>query len=193
MDVLKIDRSFTRDACDDSALLEAIVAMGESLGLVLIPEGIEEPEQADALRALGCRLGQGFLFGRPVPAEELVGVALRARGLALDPERPAFAGLLRQPPPDRRTAEGRLPGVGELDRERGRAAKGRRQLDLDRPAAPPRVRARGRGRLAVGDLGADAGAGRPGDRSAERQRRPAPPRARDAEARRVGGRAGPAG
>jgi diguanylate cyclase (GGDEF)-like protein len=77
MDVLKIDRSFTRDACEDSALLEAIVAMGESLGLVLIPEGIEEPEQADALRALGCRLGQGFLFGRPVPAEELVGVALR--------------------------------------------------------------------------------------------------------------------
>jgi diguanylate cyclase (GGDEF)-like protein len=78
MDVLKIDRSFTRDACEDSALLHAIVAMGESLGLVLVPEGIEEPEQADALRALGCRLGQGFLFGRPVPAEELSGVALRA-------------------------------------------------------------------------------------------------------------------
>ncbi|HET6547110.1 MAG TPA: EAL domain-containing protein [Solirubrobacter sp.] len=78
MDVLKIDRSFTRDACEDSALLQAIVAMGESLGLVLVPEGIEEPEQADALRALGCRLGQGFLFGRPVPADELSGVAVRA-------------------------------------------------------------------------------------------------------------------
>jgi len=77
MDVLKIDRSFTRDACEDSALLQAIVAMGESLGLVLVPEGIEEPGQAEALRALGCRLGQGFLFGRPVPAEELTGVALR--------------------------------------------------------------------------------------------------------------------
>jgi diguanylate cyclase (GGDEF)-like protein len=78
MDVLKIDRSFTKDACNDSALLNAIVAMGESLGLVLIPEGIEEHEQADALRALGCRLGQGFLFGRPVPAGELSGVALSA-------------------------------------------------------------------------------------------------------------------
>ena len=76
MDVLKIDRSFTRDACEDSALLQAIVAMGESLGLVLIAEGIEEPEQADALRALGCRLGQGFLFGRPVPAEELTGALI---------------------------------------------------------------------------------------------------------------------
>ena len=84
MDVLKIDRSFTRDVCEDSALLNAIVAMGESLGLVLVPEGIEEPEQADALRALGCRLGQGFLFGRPVPAEELTGVA-HARRRALAP------------------------------------------------------------------------------------------------------------
>jgi EAL domain-containing protein (putative c-di-GMP-specific phosphodiesterase class I) len=77
MDVLKIDRSFTRDACEDSALLHAIVAMGESLGLVLVPEGIESEDQADALRALGCRLGQGFLFGKPVPAEELRGVATR--------------------------------------------------------------------------------------------------------------------
>ena len=79
MDVLKIDRSFTRDACEDNALLQAIVAMGESLGLVLIPEGIEEPEQADALRALGCRLGQGFLFGRPVPADELTGALITSR------------------------------------------------------------------------------------------------------------------
>jgi diguanylate cyclase len=79
MDVLKIDRSFTKDATEDGALLEAIVAMGESLGLVLIPEGIEEPEQADALRALGCRLGQGYLFGRPVPADELTGALITTR------------------------------------------------------------------------------------------------------------------
>ncbi|MBE2317784.1 EAL domain-containing protein [Solirubrobacter sp. CPCC 204708] len=78
MDVLKIDRSFTRDACEDSALLQAIVAMGESLGLVLVPEGIETEEVADELRALGCRLGQGYLFGKPVPASELTGIALSA-------------------------------------------------------------------------------------------------------------------
>ncbi|MDA0181315.1 EAL domain-containing protein [Solirubrobacter phytolaccae] len=78
MDVLKIDRSFTQEACEDGALLQAIVAMGESLGLVLVPEGIESEEQADELRALGCRLGQGFLFGRPVPASELTGVATRS-------------------------------------------------------------------------------------------------------------------
>jgi diguanylate cyclase (GGDEF)-like protein len=75
MDVLKIDRSFTRDVCEDDALLRAIVAMGESLGLVLVSEGIEEPEQAEALRALGCRLGQGYLFGHPAPAAELSGIA----------------------------------------------------------------------------------------------------------------------
>ena len=78
MDVLKIDRSFTQEACEDGALLQAIVAMGESLGLVLVPEGIESEAQADELRALGCRLGQGFLFGRPVPASELTGVATRS-------------------------------------------------------------------------------------------------------------------
>ncbi len=76
MDVLKIDRSFTKDVCEDSALVRAIVAMGESLGLVLIPEGIESLEQADCLRALGCRLGQGFYFGRPVPAEQLTGALI---------------------------------------------------------------------------------------------------------------------
>jgi EAL domain-containing protein (putative c-di-GMP-specific phosphodiesterase class I) len=78
MDVLKIDRSFTKDACEDSALLQAIVAMGESLGLVLVPEGIETEEVADELRALGCRLGQGYLFGKPVPASELTGIAVSA-------------------------------------------------------------------------------------------------------------------
>ncbi len=78
MDVLKIDRSFTKHACEDSALLQAIVAMGESLGLVLVPEGIETEAVADELRALGCRLGQGFLFGKPVPASELTGIAVSA-------------------------------------------------------------------------------------------------------------------
>jgi diguanylate cyclase (GGDEF)-like protein len=71
MDVLKIDRSFTRDACEDSALLNAIVAMGESLGLVLIPEGIETEEQADELRAMGADYGQGWFYGRPRELHDL--------------------------------------------------------------------------------------------------------------------------
>jgi diguanylate cyclase (GGDEF)-like protein len=67
MDVLKIDRSFTCDAAAGDPLLRAIVAMGHSLGLSLVPEGIEDAETAEALRALGCTLGQGFHFGRPAP------------------------------------------------------------------------------------------------------------------------------
>jgi EAL domain-containing protein (putative c-di-GMP-specific phosphodiesterase class I) len=67
MDVLKIDRSFTCAAADGDPLLRAIVAMGHSLGLALVPEGIEDADTAEALRTLGCTLGQGFHFGRPAP------------------------------------------------------------------------------------------------------------------------------
>jgi diguanylate cyclase (GGDEF)-like protein len=76
MDVLKIDRSFTCDAAAGDPLLRAIVAMGQSLGLVLVPEGIEDAGQADALRELGCRLGQGFHYGRPAPAGALLPAAV---------------------------------------------------------------------------------------------------------------------
>ena len=44
--------------------------MAQALGHVVVAEGIERPEQAAALRALGCELGQGYLFSRPVPADE---------------------------------------------------------------------------------------------------------------------------
>jgi EAL domain-containing protein (putative c-di-GMP-specific phosphodiesterase class I) len=69
VDVLKIDRSFVsgRQAGDSGhALLEAIVGMGQRLGLEVIAEGIEEPDQLSRLRTMGCHTGQGFLFSRPV-------------------------------------------------------------------------------------------------------------------------------
>jgi diguanylate cyclase (GGDEF)-like protein len=71
MDVLKIDRSFTCAAAAGDPLLRAIVAMGHSLGLALVPEGIEDADTAEALRTLGCTLGQGFHFGRPAPIAAL--------------------------------------------------------------------------------------------------------------------------
>ena len=52
--------------------------MAQALGHVVVAEGIERPEQAAALRALGCELGQGYLFSRPVPAEEAVQLLLTA-------------------------------------------------------------------------------------------------------------------
>jgi diguanylate cyclase (GGDEF)-like protein len=74
VDVLKIDRSFltgTFAGGPENALLEAIVGMGHSLGLDVIPEGIEELEQLSRLKTMGCHLGQGFLLSRPVSAEAI--------------------------------------------------------------------------------------------------------------------------
>ena len=74
VDILKIDRSFvtgTYLGSPDNALLEAVVAMAQSLGLEVIPEGIEEPDQLARLRGMGCHVGQGFLLSRPVSADAI--------------------------------------------------------------------------------------------------------------------------
>jgi predicted signal transduction protein with EAL and GGDEF domain len=73
-DKLKIDRSFVQDLPDDPddrALVQAIIAMGEALSVTVVAEGVETVAQRDWLRAQGCALQQGFLFSRPLPAEEL--------------------------------------------------------------------------------------------------------------------------
>ena len=70
LDALKIDRAFVAEMTEDTraaALVEAIATMARSLGLTVVQEGIETEAQRDALLALGCRYGQGFLFGRPAP------------------------------------------------------------------------------------------------------------------------------
>jgi diguanylate cyclase (GGDEF)-like protein len=71
IDHLKIDRSFVANLDmqhDDRAMVKAIIAMGRSLGLRLIAEGVETRRQQERLRRYGCEEGQGFLFGRPVPS-----------------------------------------------------------------------------------------------------------------------------
>ena len=73
VDAVKIDRSFVTSAAEDGsdAIIRAIVALAHSLSIDVIAEGIERPEQRDRVRSLGCRYGQGFLFSRPVGAEEM--------------------------------------------------------------------------------------------------------------------------
>lgn len=70
---LKIDQSFVRNLpsdTEDSAIVRAILALGKSMGLEVQAEGIETQEQMQFLQEQDCRLGQGYWFGRPMPAED---------------------------------------------------------------------------------------------------------------------------
>ena len=74
LDYVKIDQSFVGgviDSGEDHAIIEAIVRLASALGIRAVAEGIETPEQLDALRLLGCHLGQGYLFSRPQRPEAL--------------------------------------------------------------------------------------------------------------------------
>jgi diguanylate cyclase (GGDEF)-like protein/PAS domain S-box-containing protein len=73
IDYLKIDRSFTRNLAPESsdmALSEAIIVMAHKLDLEVIAEGVETKAQRDLLLAAGCDYAQGYLFARPLPAED---------------------------------------------------------------------------------------------------------------------------
>ncbi len=74
IDVLKIDRSFmfgVETTPEKANMVEAILLMADALKLQVVAEGIENPQQEDLLRALGCTYGQGYLFSRPVCAEQI--------------------------------------------------------------------------------------------------------------------------
>ncbi len=75
VDVLKIDKSFVEGVAAGpgaNALASAVIGLGNSLGLRTVAEGIETEAQYAALAALGCKFGQGFLFSRPLPPDEVM-------------------------------------------------------------------------------------------------------------------------
>jgi diguanylate cyclase (GGDEF)-like protein len=73
IDILKLDRELIcAESGPDAKLTKAIVGLGLTLELATVAEGIERPEQEEELRALGCELGQGFLFARPMSEDALV-------------------------------------------------------------------------------------------------------------------------
>ncbi len=79
---LKIDRSFVSELPDhDGAMnvVRAVIRLAESLGMVSLAEGIETPEQRSMLTTLGCQLGQGYLFAKPLPPERILEIS-RAGG-----------------------------------------------------------------------------------------------------------------
>jgi diguanylate cyclase (GGDEF)-like protein len=73
VDGVKLDKSFVEGLAEDTmgmALAQKIIELCHTLGLEVVAEGIETPEQASLLKETGCDLGQGYYFGRPLPSEE---------------------------------------------------------------------------------------------------------------------------
>ena len=85
IDTLKIDQSFIDGLPDDSndrAIVQAVLAMGRSLGMQVLAEGVETPAQVNALRRMGCALGQGYHFGRPARADTFTAALTRQQRAA---------------------------------------------------------------------------------------------------------------
>ena len=104
VDSLKIARELIAGPAESDdpeawAFARAIVALGRSLGLSTVAEGIETPQQLRVLRGLGCGLGQGYLFGKPAAAEEIQSVLMNAASaqLAAPVKRRARAHAARTP------------------------------------------------------------------------------------------------
>jgi diguanylate cyclase (GGDEF)-like protein/PAS domain S-box-containing protein len=89
LDILKIDRSFVAglvDNAEDATIVDAVVRLAHSFGLQTVAEGVETAEQLRLLRALGCDMGQGHFWSRPLPPETLL-----AQLLSQGPRQPVEA------------------------------------------------------------------------------------------------------
>lgn len=87
---LKIDRSFVMDITtdpNDAAIVDAIVAMAKALRMKVIAEGVEHSQHLEFLRGLGCDQMQGYLFSRPLPAEEMGKLLTEGRRLHFNEDR----------------------------------------------------------------------------------------------------------
>jgi diguanylate cyclase (GGDEF)-like protein/PAS domain S-box-containing protein len=96
IDRIKLDQSFVRDLPsdkDDAAIAMAVIAMGRSLELIVIAEGVETEEQLSFLRNHNCDQLQGFLLSRPLPAEAFQIFLANSLGIEATQERSRFAGV----------------------------------------------------------------------------------------------------
>jgi len=98
IDRLKIDQSFVRGLGQDAsstAIVSAVVTLGHTMGLRVIAEGVETPEQLSVLRTMGCDEIQGYLFSKPLPHDQFV--ACLSEGRRLVPERGEQGPFYGQP------------------------------------------------------------------------------------------------
>ena len=109
-DIVKVDQSFVRgegDGARRSAIVRAVTQLAESVGMTVTAEGVETVEQLDSIRADGCGSIQGYLVGRPVPAQALNGMLASASE--------AFAGEPRGAEKVSRTAKDAMtPAVNRV-------------------------------------------------------------------------------
>jgi diguanylate cyclase (GGDEF)-like protein len=105
IDVLKIDRSFINNmerSRSFAALVHAVATLGQNLGLSTVAEGIENADQLAMLQSMDCEYGQGYFFGRPMPADEVSAFLFRAARTAMG-QNPAR--LLEETPSERAALE----------------------------------------------------------------------------------------
>jgi len=119
VDIIKIDPSFVAGLGTDGTLAmltRTIVQIGHDLGIEIVAEGIERPEQLELLRAMGCGLGQGFLVARPMTAQRIEALAVaggRGAGASLRPAAapPASPPQVSPPPAEPEAAPAQARGL----------------------------------------------------------------------------------
>ena len=108
IDTLKIDRSFITELSGGSdTIVTAVIALGHSLGLKVIAEGVETADQLAYLASRGCDEMQGYLFSKPIPADEFAALVMaRSPGAAL-----SGLEVVAEPGPEERTGQAPLPAL----------------------------------------------------------------------------------
>jgi diguanylate cyclase (GGDEF)-like protein len=111
VDTLKIDKTFVQStAAADDSIVAAIIAMAHGLGLTVVAEGVERPEQLAMLEARGCDLVQGFLLGPPLPADQFEAFVRRAAQEPSDRSVAPRAAAMRSAAPAMPNARSGAPG-----------------------------------------------------------------------------------
>ena len=108
IDSLKVDRSFINNMTtvrDSRKIVASVIGLGQSLGLVTVAEGVETREQAELLRWMGCDLGQGWLYGKPLPAYSLAEVMAHSKFPTPAPSRLSEDAVSLEGPPVFRLAQ----------------------------------------------------------------------------------------
>ena len=140
-DELKVDRSFVgsmTERRESRKIVAAVVGLGQNLGLATIAEGIETREQAEMLLWLGCELGQGWFFGRPIPAEDLSATIVMSREkISFNHATSLWGDLAWNGLPSQRLAhlqavyDGAPVGLALLDRDLRYVTLNQRLADMD--------------------------------------------------------------